>query len=47
MAELIAPSSESDSDEEIDTLMFYLASKRQESVWEREYMRNRNTENSL
>jgi len=40
MAELIALSSESDSDVEIDTLMIlYLTSKRQKSVWKSEYMK--------
>ena len=42
MAERIALSSESDSDEEMDTLMLvYLTSKRQKSVWKSEYMKNR------
>jgi hypothetical protein len=42
MVELIAVSSESDSDEEIDTLMvLYLTSKRQKSVWKSEYMKKR------
>jgi hypothetical protein len=44
MAELIALSSESDSDEEMDTLMLsYLTSKRQKSVWKSEYMKKRKT----
>jgi len=44
MAELIARSSESDSDEEMDTLMLlYLTSKRQKSVWKSEYMKKRKT----
>lgn len=45
MAELIALvalSSESDSDEEMDTLMLlYLTSKRQKSAWKSEYMNKR------
>ena len=44
MAEFIALSSESDSGEEMDTLMFlYLTSKRQNSVWKSEYMKKRKT----
>jgi len=44
MAEFIALSSESDSDEEMDTLMLlYLTSKRQNSVWKSEYMKKRKT----
>jgi len=43
MAELIALSSESDSDEEMDTLILYLTSKRQKSVWKSEYMKKRKT----
>ena len=43
MAEFIALSSESDSDEEMDTLMLYLTSKRQNSVWKSEYMKMRKT----
>ena len=46
MAEFIALSSESDSGEEMDTLMLlYLTSKRQNSVWksEYEYMKKRKT----
>ena len=44
MAELIALSSESDSDEEVDTLMLlYLTSKRQKSVWKSEYKKKRKT----
>ena len=43
MAELIAQSSQSDSDEEMDTLMLYLTSKRQKSVWKSEYMKKRKT----
>ena len=44
MAELIAISSESDSDEEMDTLiLLYLTSKRQKSVWKSEYMKKRKT----
>jgi hypothetical protein len=44
MAELIALSSESDSDEEMDTLMLLcLTSKRRKSVWKSEYMRKRKT----
>ena len=40
MAELIALSLESDSDEEMDTLMLlYLTSKRQNLVWKSEYMK--------
>jgi hypothetical protein len=43
MAEHIALSSESDSDEEMDTPMsLYLTSKRQKSVWKSEYMKKRN-----
>ena len=42
MAELIALSSESDSDEEMDPLMLvYLTSKWQKSVWKSEYMKKR------
>jgi len=41
MAELIALSSESDSGEEMDTLILYLTSKRQNSVWKSEYMKKR------
>jgi hypothetical protein len=41
MAELIALSS--DSDEETDTLMIYLTSKRQKSVRKSEYMKRRKT----
>ena len=42
MAEFIALSSESDSCEEMDTLMLlYLTSKRQNSVWKSEYMKKR------
>ena len=38
MAEFIAVSSESDSGEEMDTLMLlYLTSQRQNSVWKSEY----------
>jgi len=44
MVEFIALSSESDSDEEMDTLMLlYLTSKRQNSVWKSEYMKKRKT----
>jgi len=44
MAELIALSSESDSDEEMDTLiLLYLTSKRQKSVWKSKCMKNRKT----
>jgi hypothetical protein len=44
MAEIVALSSESDSDEEMDTLMLlYLASKRQKLVWKSEYMKKRKT----
>jgi len=44
MAELIALISESDSDEEMDTLMLlYLTTKRQKSVWKSEYMKKRKT----
>ena len=44
MAEPIAVSSESDFDEEMDTLMLlYLTSKRQKSVWKSEYMKKRKT----
>ena len=44
MAEFIALSSESDSGEEMDTLMLlYLTSKRQNSVWKSEYMKKRKT----
>ena len=44
MAELIALSSESDSDEEMDTLMLlYLTSKQQKSVWKSGYMKKRKT----
>jgi hypothetical protein len=44
MAELITLRSESDSDEEIDTLMLlHLTSKRQKSVWKSEYMKKRKT----
>jgi hypothetical protein len=44
MAEFIALNSESDSDEETDTLMLvYLTSKRQNSAWESEYMKKRKT----
>jgi len=40
MAEFIALSSESDSDEEMDTLMLlYLTPKRQNSIWKSEYMK--------
>ena len=42
MVELIALSSESDSDEEMDTLMLlYLTSKRQKSEWKSDYMKKR------
>jgi len=41
MAEFITLSSESDSGEEMDTPMLYLTSKRQNSVWKREYMKKR------
>jgi hypothetical protein len=45
MAELIVLSSESDSDEEMDTLMLlYLTSKRQKSAWKSEYMKKRETD---
>jgi len=44
MAEFIALSSESDSDEEMDTLiLLYLTSKRQKSVWKSKCMKNRKT----
>jgi len=44
MAELIALSSESDPEEEMDTLMLLcLTSKRQKSVWKSEYMKKRKT----
>ena len=44
MAELIAVSSESDSNEEMDTLMLlYLTSKGQKSEWKSEYMEKRKT----
>jgi hypothetical protein len=44
MAELIL-SSESDYDEEMDTLMvLYQTSKRQQSVWKNEYMKKRKTD---
>jgi len=44
MAELTTLSSESDSDEEMDTLMlFYPTLKRQKSVWKIEYMKKRKT----
>jgi hypothetical protein len=44
MAELIALSSESDSDEEMDTLMLlYPTSERQKSVWKSEYTKKRKT----
>jgi len=44
MAEFIALSSESDSGEEMDTLMLlYLTSKWQNSVWKSEYMKMRKT----
>ena len=44
MAKLIALNSESDSDEEMDTLMsLYLTSKRQKSVWKSEYIKKRKT----
>jgi hypothetical protein len=44
MAELIALSSEPDSDEEMDTLLFSrITSKRQKSVWKSEYMKERET----
>jgi hypothetical protein len=43
MAELIL-SSDSDSDEEMDTqMLLYLTSKRQKSVWKSEYIKNRKT----
>jgi len=43
MAELIAPSSESDSDEEMDTLMLlYLTSKWQNTVEKRVYEKEKN-----
>jgi hypothetical protein len=42
MAEFIALSSESDPDEEMDTLMLlYLTSKLQNSVWKSEYVKKR------
>jgi hypothetical protein len=48
MAELIALSSESDSDDELDTLMLlYLTSKWQKSVWKSEYMKKRKTHKYL
>ena len=44
MAEFIAVSSESDSGEEMYTLMLlYLTSTRQNSVWKSEYMKKRKT----
>jgi hypothetical protein len=44
VAELIGLSSESDSDEEMNTLMLlYLTAKRQKSVWKSEYMKKRKT----
>jgi hypothetical protein len=44
MAELIALSSESDSDEEMDMLMLlYVTSKWQKSVWKNKHMKKRNT----
>jgi hypothetical protein len=44
MVELIALSSESDSDEGMDTLMLlYLTPKRQKSVWKSVYMKRRKT----
>jgi hypothetical protein len=44
MAELIALSSDSDSDDEMDTLiLLHLTSKRQKSVWKCEYMKKRKT----
>jgi len=44
MAELIALSSESDSDEEMDTLMLlYLTSKWQKLVWKSKYMKKKKT----
>ena len=44
MAKLIALSSESDSDEEMNALMLlYLTSKRQKSVWKSEYIKKRKT----
>jgi hypothetical protein len=44
MAELIALISESDSDEEMDTLMLlYPTLKRQKSIWKSEYMKKRKT----
>jgi len=44
MAESIALSTESDSGEEMYTLMLlYLTSKRQKSVWKSEYMKKRKT----
>ena len=44
MAELIALSSESHSDEEMDALMLlHLTSKRRKSVWKSEYMEKRKT----
>jgi len=42
MAEFIALSSESDSGEEMD-MMLYLTSKWQNSVWKSEYMKKRKT----
>jgi len=48
MAEFIALSSESDSGEEMDTLMLlYLTSKRQKSVWKSEYMEKRKIHGEL
>jgi len=45
MAKLIALSSESDSDEEMNTLMLlYLTSKRQKSVWKSECIKKRKTQ---
>jgi hypothetical protein len=42
MAELIALSSKSDCDEEMDALMLlHLTSKRRKSVWNSEYMEKR------
>jgi len=44
MAEFIALSSETDSGEEMGTLMLlYLTSQRQNSVWKSEYMKKRKT----
>jgi len=44
MAELITLSSESDSNEEMDTLMLlHLTSKQQKLVWKSEYMKKRKT----